>query len=71
MPKTKRDLYNAIADKIGGERGKRMRECFQQSPFKDLLNEEISDEDFASHLKKAERDLPKAFAHLEEMARER
>lgn len=70
MPKTKRELYQAIANKVGGEHGKRMLECFQQAPFTDLLDKEISDEEFDLHLKKAEHDLPMAFARLEEMARE-
>jgi hypothetical protein len=65
MAKTRRDLLYAIADKIGGERGKRMRELIKHSAFRDLLDRPLTDEDFADQLNNAERDLPAVLSNLE------
>jgi len=63
MPKTMRDLLDQLAGKIGGENGERMRDALKKkSPFDDLLDQPFTDEEFASHLKKAERDFLAAFA---------
>ncbi len=71
MAKTRRDLLNAIADKIGGERGKRMRELVKHSAFRDLLDRELTDEDYADQLNNAERDLPMVLANLERLGPEK
>lgn len=65
MPKTRRDLLYAIADKIGGERGKRMREAVRKTRFPELLDRPMTDEEFATQLRNAERDLPQVLASLE------
>jgi len=69
MPRTKtrRDLLNAIADKIGGERGKRMRELVRHSDFPAMLDRPMSREEFARQLQNAERDLPAILANLEKL----
>jgi hypothetical protein len=71
MAKTRRDLLYAIAKKIGGERGKRMRELVRHSPFRDLLDRPLSDEEFADQLDNAERDLPAVLANLERLGPEK
>ncbi len=70
MPKTRRDLLLAIADKIGGERARRMREAVRQARYDPHLERPISDEEFASQLEKAERDLPTALASFENLGPE-
>ena len=57
MPKTKKDLIIALADKVGGERGQRMREAFGSTMLKDLKawDEVLSDEEFATQLKTLEQ----------------
>lgn len=65
MPKTKRDLLIAIADRIGGERAKRMREALRDLSFAHLLDRPLSDEEFAAMLRQAEKDLPSIMANLE------
>ena len=62
MPKTKKDVILALADKIGGERAERIRATFETSPLKDLKkwHEILSDEEFESQVKKAEIGLKKA-----------
>lgn len=71
MPKTRRQLLQAIAEKIGGERGRRMRELIRLSPRRDLLDRELTDEEFAEQLATAERDLPGVLANLEQLGSER
>jgi hypothetical protein len=62
MPKTKKDVLLALADKIGGERAERIRAFFETPLLKDLKvwNEMLSDEEFESQLKKTEIGLKKA-----------
>jgi len=68
MPKTEKDLLYAIAEKVGGSRGERMRERLgKKTPFDDLLDSSLSDEEFAAQLKNAETVLPKVFAQIEQM----
>lgn len=52
MAKTKRDLIHALAEKIGGPRGERMRAVLARPEFGDLLawDEELTEEAFASQL---------------------
>jgi len=52
MARTKRDLIHALADKIGGPRGERMRAVLAKPAFADLdaWDEELSEEMFASQL---------------------
>lgn len=69
-PKTRRDLLYAIAKKIGGERGKRMRELIKHSPFRNLLDRPLSDAEYAEQLDHAERDLPMVLANLERLGPE-
>ncbi len=71
MSKTRRHLLHAIADKIGGERGRRMRELIRHSPRADLLDRELTEEEFNEQLAAAERDLPAVLANLEELGSER
>lgn len=68
--KTRRDLLYAIAKKIGGERGKRMRELIKHSPFRNLLDRPLSDAEYAEQLDHAERDLPMVLANLERLGPE-
>jgi hypothetical protein len=68
MPKTKRDLLHAVADKIGGEHGERMRTALKRkTPFDDILDRTMSREAFVSEMKRLESDLPKAFAKMKTM----
>jgi len=62
MPKTKKDMLLALADKIGGERAERIRASFETPLLKDLKawDEILSDEEFESQLKKTELGLKKA-----------
>ncbi len=69
-PKTRRDLLYAIARKIGGERGKRMRELVKHSPFRDLLDRPLTEDDYQEQLNNAERDLPMVLANLERLGPE-
>ena len=65
MPKTKKALLHAVADKIGGEQGARLRDTLRKkTPFDDVLDRPMSDETFEAELKKAGTDFPKALAHL-------
>ena len=72
MPKakTRRDLLYAIADKIGGERGRRMRELIRHCAYRDLLNRPLTEEAFIEQLKNADRDLPGILANLERLGPE-
>jgi hypothetical protein len=67
MPRTRRELLYAIADKVGGERGKRMREMIKHSVRLDLMERILTDEEFADQLKQAELDLPRVMANLEDL----
>jgi hypothetical protein len=62
MPKTKKDVLLALADKIGGERAERIRASFETPLLKGLKawNEILSEEEFESQLKKTEIGLKKA-----------
>jgi len=68
--KTRRDLFYAIAEKVGGERGKRMRELIRHSQFPALLDRPLAEEEFRTHLENAERDLPAILANLERLGPE-
>lgn len=70
MAKTKRHLLRAIADKIGGERGRRMRDAAQNLPYLDVLDRPLSDHEYAAMLEQAERDLPTALASFENLGPE-
>ena len=70
MAKTRRQLLYAIADKIGGERGKRMRELVKHSQFHALLDRTLTDEEFAAQLENAERDLPSVLESFERLGPE-
>jgi hypothetical protein len=65
--KTRRDLLYAIADKIGGERGKRMRELVRHSDFPAMLDRPLPADEYARQLENAERDLPMILANLEKL----
>ena len=67
MSKTRRQLLIAIAERIGGERGKRMRELLRHSTRLDLLERLMTEEEFAEQLQRAERDLPGLLAELEDL----
>jgi len=65
MPKTKRTLLSALADRIGGGHGRRMRAALSRiAPFDDLLDRPMDDAAYDSELKRLETDLPKAFATM-------
>jgi len=65
MPKTKRELLHAVADKIGGAHGERMRRALKKkTPFDAIMDLPMSDGAFAAELEKLETDLPKAFAKM-------
>jgi hypothetical protein len=70
MSKTRRDLLNAIADRIGGERGRRMRDAVKHSAFADLLDRPMTDEQYETQLTNAEHDLPRVLKDLEELGPE-
>jgi hypothetical protein len=70
MPRTRRDLLYAIADRIGGERGRRMREAVRNSAFGDLLDRPMTEADFVQQLQNAERDLPTVLASFEQLGPE-
>ena len=55
MRKTRKDLYSAIAEKVGGERGRRMQTALENDPLDLLLVQEVSDERFNAELEKQER----------------
>lgn len=72
MPKTKRDLIHALADRIGGEDGDRMRAALQkQSPFDDIIDRPIAEEDFASLLEEMDRNWKAARAKMKKVDWER
>ena len=70
MAKTRRDLLYAIAERLGGERGRRMRDAIKHSAFADLLDRTMTDEEYATQLANAETDLPRVLANLEELGPE-
>jgi len=56
MPKTRKDLYIAIADKIGGPRGERIRHAVESTDSTDLLLAQIiPDERFEAEMKKLDQ----------------
>ncbi len=66
MQKTKRKLLYAIADKIGGVSAEKIRTALAaKTPIDDILDRPISEEEFASQLKDAEKIWPKALARLQ------
>ena len=77
MQKTERNLLCAIAEKVGGLRGKRMKEKLGKplpAPFDHLVDNPLTDETFAVQLKnigaEIERngqysDLPLLFTEIE------
>jgi len=62
MTKTKRDLIQAVSEKIGGEQGQRMRAAFEKPFLKDLKawDQVLSEEEFESQLKQLEQNIKKA-----------
>jgi hypothetical protein len=70
-PTTKKDLYAAIAQKIGGHRGAAMRATLQQSILDDLFRSRMSEAEFAVQLKRAENDLSSAFIRFFEIVKAR
>jgi hypothetical protein len=72
MPKTKRDLIYALAEKVGGDQGQRMREVIESSLFKDLkqLDIPLSDEEYTGESKKMEN-FPEFLARLKQMRSEK
>lgn len=64
MAKTRRELLLAIAEKVGGERGRQMRDAVKRC-YHANLDREISEDEFAATLAQAERDLPTVLAHAE------
>ncbi|PTX91062.1 hypothetical protein [Opitutus sp. ER46] len=65
MAKTRRDLLLAIAKKVGGERGRRMRQAIREAETSGMMDRLISDAEYARQLENAERDLPGVLAKLE------
>lgn len=59
MPKTRKGLYTAIAEKIGGVRGERLRGLLAAPPTDPLLNQPIPDQRFEAEMKKLEQ-MPKS-----------
>ena len=56
MPKTRRALYFAIAEKIGGTRGERLRAAVESAaPTDPLLEQVVSDERFEAEMKKLDQ----------------
>lgn len=70
MAKTRRDLLMEIARRIGGERGRRMRQAIRKCEFAHLLDRPVTDDEFEAQLKNADRELPTVMATLEEVGRE-
>ena len=54
MPKTAKDLIYALADKVGGKKGQRMRAALEKPPLKGLKawDEIMTDEEFSSQFGK-------------------
>ncbi len=71
MPKTRRDLLLAIADKIGGERGKRMREALRNCNFAAMMDRPMTDAEYEQQMQNAERELPSLMAKLEQVSSEK
>ncbi len=71
MPKTRRDLLLAIAEKIGGERGKRMREALRNCHFAAMMDRPMTDDEFEQQMKNAERELPSLMTKLENLGTEK
>jgi hypothetical protein len=60
MPRTRRALYFAIAERTGGVRGERLRAALAcASPTDPLLEQPVSDERFEAEMKKLEQ-MPKS-----------
>ena len=83
MPKTERELLCSIADKIGGKRGKRVREKLGKKlpvALESLLEKPLSDEEFAALLIRMETsiirygcfaDVPPLFGEVEKTGEKR
>jgi hypothetical protein len=68
MPKTKRDLLHALADRIGGAHGERLRAALaKKNLLDDIIDRPMSDEEFTSQLEKLARELPAAFAKMKDV----
>ena len=63
MSKTKRDLLQVLADKIGGDHGSRLRTALKKkAPFDDVLDRPLGDREFAVQLACLEHDFKAALA---------
>jgi hypothetical protein len=66
MPKTKRDLLHALADKIGGDQGERLRALLQRKTMMDdILDRPLSEEEFAAQLQKLQQGIPQALERIQ------
>ena len=62
MTKTRRDILQAIADKCGGKYAERVSLLSKKRPPPDsMLDRTLSDEEFASEMKKLEGEKPHVF----------
>jgi hypothetical protein len=62
MPKTRRDILYALADRFGGKQADDLRAFLsKKSPCDSTIDRILSDEEFALEMKKLDRDLPTPF----------
>jgi hypothetical protein len=64
MAHTKREVYLVVAAKLGGMRGRCMRATLDQFVHRDLFREKLTETEFTEALRRAEADLPHAFAQF-------
>lgn len=70
MAKTRRDLLLEIAKRIGGERGRRMRQAIRKCELAHMLDRPVTDAEFEAQIKNAERELPAILATYEDVGTE-
>jgi hypothetical protein len=68
MPKTRRELLLALADRIGGAQGERLRAALAKKDLlDDIIDRPMSDEEFTAQLEMLARNLPATFAKMKDV----
>jgi hypothetical protein len=62
MPKTRRDILLALADRFGGKQADELRAFLsKKSRYDSTIDRVLSDDQFAAEMKKLDRELPTPF----------
>ncbi len=65
MPKTRRDILHSLADRFGGKQADELRAFLsKKSRYDATIDRVLSEEEFASEMRKLDRDLSSPFSPL-------